>query len=193
MLKTSQSRPNRFKEACRHLIPLWRIFDAFSSTKFVCWPLRQNGFFDALGAAVGRYVETTRMADTIQEYGLGTKVIAFAQEVKKGKTIRGQWFYATDEAAKRYVWFHSVQELVKRAIEDPDVTVVDLGPSGSDAFTGLKERYGFVSVYDWPAVADYLGPFWHCCDEETETDMGKRLEAMDFTTFVVVISVIAIL
>jgi hypothetical protein len=122
------------------------------------------------------------MAGTIQEYRLGTTVIAFAHEVKKGKTIRGQWFYATDEAAKRYVWFHSVQELVKRAIEDPDVTVVDLGPSGSDAFTVLKERYGFVSVYDWPAVADYLGPFWHC-DEETETGMGKRLKAMELSSF----------
>jgi hypothetical protein len=141
-----------------------------------------DGFFDALGAAVGRYVETTRMAGTIQEYRLGTKVIAFAHEVKKGKTIRGQWFYATDEAAKRYVWFHSVQELVKRAIDDPDVTVVDLGPSGSDAFTGLKERYGFVSVYDWPTVADYLGPFWHC-DEENETGMGIRLEAMERSSF----------
>lgn len=137
-----------------------------------------NGFFDALGAAVGRYVETTRMAGEIQEYRLGGKVVAFAHEVRKGKTIRGQWFYATDEAAKRYVWFHSVQELVKRAIDNPEVSVVDLGPSGSDAFTELKERYGFVSVDDWPAVADYFGPFWHC-DAETEAGMGGRLVAME--------------
>lgn len=120
-----------------------------------------HGFFDALGAAVGRYIETTRMAGEIQEYRYEGKVIAFAHEVRKGKTIRGQWFYATDEASKRYVWFHSVQELIKRAIEVEGVTVVDLGPSGSDAFTDLKERYGFVSVDDWPAVADYIGPFWH--------------------------------
>jgi hypothetical protein len=141
-----------------------------------------DGFLDALGAAVGRYIETTRMAGTIQEYRLENKVIAFAHEVRKGKTIRGQWFYSTDEAAKRYVWFHSVQELVKRAIEDPDVDVVDLGPSGSDAFTELKEKYGFVSIDDWPAVADYLGPFWHC-EEETEAGMGESLEAMERTSF----------
>jgi len=140
--------------------------------------LHPNGFFDALGAAVGRYVETTRMAGEIQEYRLDGKVIAFAHEVHKGKTIRGQWFYATDEAAKNYVWFHSVQELVKRGIEADDVTVVDLGPSGSDAFTELKERYGFVSVDDWPAVADYFGPFVYRVKQD-EKGMGAKLKAME--------------
>lgn len=137
-----------------------------------------GGFFDALGAAVGRYVETTRMAGEIQEYRLDGKVIAFAHEIQKGKTIRGQWFYATDEASKRYVWFHSVQELVRRGIEADDVTVVDLGPSGSDAFTELKERYGFVSVDDWPAVADYFGPFVYREKQEQE-GMGQKLKAME--------------
>ena len=140
--------------------------------------LHPSGFFDALGAAVGRYVETTRMAGEIQEYRKDGKVIAFAHEVSKGKTIRGQWFYATDEASKNYVWFHSVQELVKRAIEAEDVTVVDLGPSGSDAFTELKERYGFVSVDDWPAVADYLGPFRYNYEQDEE-GLGDYLTALE--------------
>ena len=69
--------------------------------------------------------------------------------VRKGRTVRGQWFYATDDAAKNYVWFHSVHDLVRRSIEATGVDVVDLGPSGSDAFSELKERYGFVSVDDW--------------------------------------------
>jgi hypothetical protein len=110
--------------------------------------------------------------------------------VRKGRTVRGQWFYATDYAAKNYVWFHSVHDLVRRSIEAKGVDVVDLGPSGSDAFSELKERYGFLSVDEWvsysshiahafrfsqkhashvdvnvfcsqPAVADYQGPFWY--------------------------------
>lgn len=106
--------------------------------------------------AVSRYVGTTRMAGEIREYrNENGKVIAIAHEVRKGKTIRGQWFYADDFAAQNYVWFHSVYDLVRRAIDADDITVVDLGPSGSDAFSELKARYGFRSVADWPAVADY--------------------------------------
>ena len=69
--------------------------------------------------------------------------------VRKGRTVRGQWFYATDTAAQNYVWFHSVYDLVRRSIDAKGVDVVDLGPSGSDAFSQLKERYGFISIDDW--------------------------------------------
>ena len=43
--------------------------------------------------------------------------------------------------------------------ETEGVDMVDLGPSGTDAFSALKERFGFASVSDWHAVADYRGPF----------------------------------
>jgi hypothetical protein len=121
-----------------------------------------DGFFDALGEAVSRYIGTTRMTGEIREYrNEEGKVIAIAHEVRKGKTIRGQWFYADDEASQTYVWFHSVYDLVRRAIDAEGVNVVDLGPSGSDAFSELKAKYGFRSVVDWPAVADYQGDFWY--------------------------------
>ena len=117
-------------------------------------------FFDALSEAINRYIGTTRMAGTIQEYtNKDGKVMALAHVVQKGRVLRGQWFYADNEAAQQYVWFHSVHQLVEKAINTPDVDVVDLGPSGTDSFSQLKERYGFVSVDDWPAVADYNGPF----------------------------------
>lgn len=121
------------------------------------------GFLDALGEGVSRYVGTTRMAGEIQEYRNVTtgQVIAIAHEVRKGKTIRGQWFYADDTAAKNYVWFHSVYELVRRSIDAEGVTCVDLGPSGTDGFSQLKAKYGFRSVDDWPAIADYTGDFWY--------------------------------
>ena len=45
---------------------------------------------------------------------------------------------------------------MRRAID-----VVDLGPSGSDAFSELEAKYGFKLVDDWPAVADYQGDFWY--------------------------------
>ena len=129
-------------------------------------------FLDALSEAISRYVGTTRMAGTIQEYRDAdtNKVIAIAHEVSKGRTVRGQWFYATDDASKRYVWFHSVHDLVRRAIETEEIDVVDLGPSGSDAFSDLKARYGFKSVDDWPAVADYRGDFIHA----EGVDDGKK-------------------
>ena len=119
-----------------------------------------DNFFDALNQAIGRYVGCTSQSGVIQEYrDADGRVIAFSQEVQKGRVIRGQWFYATDAAAKSYVWFHSVHDLVRRAIETDGVDMVDLGPSGSDAFSALKERYGFESVDDWHTVADYRGPF----------------------------------
>ena len=48
-----------------------------------------EGFFNALAEAVSRYVGTTRMAGVIQEYRNGDgKIIAFAHEVRKAKTVR---------------------------------------------------------------------------------------------------------
>jgi len=129
-------------------------------------------FLDALGQAIGRYVETTRMSGEIREYrnSESGKIIAFAHEVRKGRTIRGQWFYSTDEGSKSYAWFHSVYSLVERAITEDGIDIADLGPSGSDSFSDLKARYGFVSVDDWPAVADYIGPFW--CYEKKKDEVN---------------------
>ena len=168
---------------------------------------------NALSEAISRYMGTTQMTGLIREYRCRTsqEVIAFAHEVRKGQTIRGQWFYATDTAAKQYVWFHSVRSLIERAIEEnnshasndtnsttgtsvqnstttataasaaaaakslfpflnppsrhsppspPRITIVDLGPSGSDDFSDLKSKYGFQSMDDWPSIANYHGPFW---------------------------------
>jgi len=133
-----------------------------------------EGFLQALSASVGRYIETTRMVGEIQEYrNSDGRVIAFAHEVRKGRAIRGQWFYGGDEASKSYVWFHSVQELVRRAIDDESVDTADLGPSGSDAFSELKAKYGFVNVDDWPAVADYTGSFRYT-DEPARTEDNEQ-------------------
>ena len=128
-------------------------------------------FIDAMAEAVGRFMGTTRMVGEIYEYRDATsdRVLAFSHQVRKGNTIRGQWFYATDEASRRYVWFRSVHELVKRAIDTNGIDIVDLGPSGSDAFSELKAKYGFVSVDDWTNVADYTGPFWYD-DEDNAGD-----------------------
>lgn len=139
-----------------------------------------QGFFDALGEAVSRYIGTTRMTGVIQEYrNEDGKVIAFAHEVRKARTIRGQWFYCDDEASKKYVWFHSVQQLVKRAIETDGVDTVDLGPSGSDAFSELKARYGFESIDDWPKYADYTSDgFYYDGEESGDDDEQERLMAL---------------
>lgn len=128
-----------------------------------------DAFFGALCEAVERFVCSTRMAGTIHEYrrnvgpndATGTgPVMAFLHEVHKGRTMRGQWFYATDEAASAYVWFHSVRDLVQRALEN-GADVVDLGPNGSDgnndAHAELKQKCGFSLVEDWPTIADYRG------------------------------------
>jgi hypothetical protein len=91
----------------------------------------------------------------------------------------GQWFYCDDEASKSYVWFHSVQELVKRAIESEGVDTVDLGPSGSDAFSELKAKYGFLSVDDWPAYADYTsGPFYYDGEDMSDDDEGRLMDLL---------------
>lgn len=143
-----------------------------------------NAFVNALAEAISRYMGTTRMAGCIREYRdtVSGKVIGFAHEVGKGRTIRGQWFYCDNDAATRYVWFHSVQDLIQRAIADERIDVVDLGPSGSDAFTELKKKYLFDSVVDWPSVADYGGDFHYEPDQnEVETmgnDMIRMIEAL---------------
>merc|ERR1712194_283981 len=127
-----------------------------------------------------RYMGTTRMAGSIREYRDASthKVIGFAHEVTKGRTMRGQWFYCDDDAAKRYVWFHSVRDLVRRAIEDDRIDVVDLGPSGSDAFTDLKQKYGFLPVVDWPSAADYSGDFLYEDDQNEGESMGDDMLRM---------------
>ena len=74
------------------------------------------------------------------------------------------------EAATRYVWFHSVRDLVARSIADERIDTVDLGPSGSDAFTELKQKYGFVSVVDWPRFADYQSGGFIYGDDQNERE-----------------------
>ena len=73
---------------------------------------------------------------------------------------------------------HSVRDLVQRAIEDDRIDVVDLGPSGSDAFTELKTKYGFESVVDWPAVADYSGDFIYLEGQNENEEMGDEMLRM---------------
>jgi hypothetical protein len=76
-------------------------------------------FVNALSEAISRYIGTTQMTGLIREYrNADNEVIAFAHEIRKGQTIRGQWFYATNVAAKQYVWFHSVRSIIERAIEE---------------------------------------------------------------------------
>ena len=135
-------------------------------------------YLDSLSEACGRYMGTTRMTGEVREYRSRAtgRIIAFAHEVRKGNVIRGQWFYGDATAAKSYVWFHSVQDLVRRAVETPGVEVVDLGPSGSDAFSELKAKYGFKSVENWPAACDYLGPFAYANDGSTAFDQEDNQE-----------------
>merc|ERR1712129_650758 len=120
-------------------------------------------------------------AGSVREYrDINTnQVIGFAHEVGKGRTMRGQWFYCDDNAATRYVWFHSVYDLVYRSINDQRIDTVDLGPSGSDAFTELKEKYGFKSVVDWPTVADYTSCDFIYEDDQNEDEMvGDKMMGM---------------
>jgi hypothetical protein len=139
-----------------------------------------NAFVNALAEAISRFMGTTRMAGNVREYRDSNtgRVIGFAHEVAKGRTLRGQWFYCDDDAATRYVWFHSVSDLVRRAIEDDRIDVVDLGPSGSDAFTELKTKYGFKSVVDWPAAADYSGDFIYEEHQNEVETMGDEMIRM---------------
>ena len=137
-------------------------------------------FLDALSQAVGRYVGCTSQAGEIREYrDEEGRVIAFAHEVTKGRVMRGQWFYSTDVAAQSYVWFHSVHDLVARAIAADGVDTVDLGPSGTDGFSQLKAKYGFASVADWHTVADYRGPFRYE-NGEVEGPLWKELDPPDW-------------
>ena len=135
-----------------------------------------NGFINALAEAVGRYLGTTRMTGQIAEYSINSTLVAFAHTVRKGRTLRGQWFYAADPT--QYVWFDSVARLVAAGIADPAVDTVDLGPSGSDSFSELKTKYGFQSVRDWTAVAEYRGAFWDY--EKDQPSTSPRLDEQYF-------------
>lgn len=41
----------------------------------------------------------------------------------------------------------------------------------------MKEQYGFESVVDWPAVADYSGDFLYE-DDQNESEMGDDMIRM---------------
>ncbi|GMH69957.1 hypothetical protein TrST_g14137 [Triparma strigata] len=139
-----------------------------------------DDLLQALAEAINRFNNCVSQAGELREYRDSNtgEIIAFAQEAAKGRVSRGQWFYASDAAAKQYVWFHSVQEIVGRSIENPDIDVVDLGPSGTDAFSELKAKYGFASVNDWHTVADYRGRFKY--ENGDEGPSWKQLDPPDW-------------
>ena len=82
---------------------------------------------------------TIKYQDAVHEYcNSDATVIVFAHEGRKGQTIWDYWFYGGYEASSGYVWFYSVQELVRRAIDEGGIDVADLGSSDCDAFSNLK-------------------------------------------------------
>jgi hypothetical protein len=85
-------------------------------------------------------------AGEIREYrDTEGRVIAFAHEARKGRVIRGQWFYSTDAAASSFVWFHSVRDLVARAIEIDEVRQLGLEPEAAGGSRRLGDgQYGHV-------------------------------------------------
>lgn len=126
-----------------------------------------NIFFNAILEGIERFVMSLQMTGSILEYRNGQdKVVAFCHMVAKGTTLRGQWFYASDEASRVLIWFHSVWYMVQCSLDDykSSVTAVDLGPNGLDgqfmAHANLKQKYGFDLYEDWPRVASYRGSFW---------------------------------
>ena len=68
--------------------------------------------------------------------------------------------------------------MVKQAIDDDRIDVVDLGPSGTDAFEDLKSKYGFEAVVDWPAIADYTGEFNYEEDQNEEEVVDDMMRLM---------------
>ena len=88
-----------------------------SSTRRGCWRSRPTPSSRRCIAAISRYMGTAQQAGVIREYRDAEtgRVLAFAHEVQKGRCMRGQWFYGTDAASKRYMWGHSVHELVRRS------------------------------------------------------------------------------
>ena len=152
----------------------------------ICFEYFQS-FFDAVMEAMERYIISIQGCGTILEYRRrslqenGTTdsddhqaVIAFCHMVGKGRTLRGQWFYASNSATKYLLWFHSIWYLVSYAFSSSktndncrhsaSITAIDLGPNGSDgrfdAHAILKAKYGFQLYEDWPDIADYRDDFW---------------------------------
>jgi hypothetical protein len=146
-----------------------------------------NLFFSAVLEAIERYAMSLEMTGSILEYrDASHQVQAFCHIVTKGKVLRGQWFYASDLASRKMVWFHAIWYMVDRSCRmnhkhmyhttkndsDSDsndnhplaVEVIDLGPNGVDGqyqpHERLKQKYGFEPHEDWPAVANYRGNFW---------------------------------
>ena len=139
-----------------------------------------NAFVNALAEAIRRYMGTTRMAGSVWEYwdsGTG-RVIALTHEVVKGKMLQGRWFYYDNNVATRYMWFHSVRDLVCRGIKDDRINVVDLGPSRSDTFTKLKMKYRLESIVDWPTAAVYSSDFIYEEHQNEGETMGDEMIRM---------------
>ena len=158
-----------FRCVVEHVIRLTTA--RYNSTSKVCGDDTgaNDNFFNGICEAIERYIISTQGSGTIMEYqDREGCVIAFCHIVGKGKTLRGQWFYSSNQARNEghYIWFHSIWEMVRRAVGELHdvVTVVDLGPSGTDgcfeAHAKLKKKYGFELYEDWPSVADYRGEFW---------------------------------
>jgi len=77
-----------------------------------------NCFFNSILEGVERFVMSLEQCGSILEYrSCNQQVIAFCHLIAKGQTIRGQWFYASDEASRMRLLFHAIWYMVHKATE----------------------------------------------------------------------------
>ncbi len=93
--------------------------------------------------------------DTLDEFVLGDRLVAFASSVAKGNCIRAMWYYSSNEAAKSCVFHFAVAGTVWRALQ-LGIAFIDVGPSPRKV-REAKEKLGFEFRSDY--ASHYEGDF----------------------------------
>ena len=106
----------------------------------------------------GRCARAHRPRPQYREDG---RLVAWAQTVCKGSTLRGMWFYCRGSHSKQLIWYGTIVAAVSRAVGSraPRIRYVDLGPSGTAGVASAKARFGFENTTEWVALGCYDGAF----------------------------------
>jgi len=103
----------------------------------------------ALFLSIMRYQIFYCMVGDIEEYYIGSQLVALNQSVIKGPTIRAMWFYQLP--CKAGIWMFCLRLSVLRgfALRNDGIRFIDVGPSLQASLEKGKARYGCIPTKDW--------------------------------------------
>ena len=119
-------------------------------------------FWKALLITCLRFFTARCMLGALDEFRDSSgKLLCWTSTIVKGDTLRGMWFYQSQEAknAKLYLWHFSLWIGICRVAKMEGVKWCDTGPSVGQGTKEMKVKFGFLAEERWRDVCNYDGDF----------------------------------